>query len=134
MALAMRVISPCSGAALCPFAHGCSQFRLVGARLAELLRELLVIDARRLFLQAQLADPVTERLEFLLRREPGFLGRAQPACGLLLPVAGRRQRLLAGNPVFQPFLQLRPQRRVVDAGELGLKLVDLLRRATCLLK
>ena len=76
--------------------------RLVGARLAQLRGELLVVDLRRLLLQAQLADALAQRRDARLDLQPRLLELAQRAGRGLDRVARLGQRLLAADARSRP--------------------------------
>ena len=96
--------------------------RFVGAGLGELLRELLVVEPRRLLLQAQVADALAERRELLLATDPLLVGRPKPLRRLVLSSPSHRQALLALDPDPERFLECEPEPFVLQAGKLGFRL------------
>src|SRR6267378_1846145 len=95
----------------------------IGARLAKLLRKLLARDSRRLLLQPELRDAVAQRLELLLAGKPRLFGRTQSAGDFLLAASCSRQALLSRDPRRKSPLKFVAQRLVIQAAQLGLKLL-----------
>src|SRR5260221_11238347 len=84
---------------------------LVGASLAKLRRELLVVQRRGLFLQPQLALALAQRRELGFDLQPCLLDLAQRACGRLDRIARARERFLAGDARFDTGVQRLAHRR-----------------------
>ena len=99
-----------------------------------MLHKLLARDSRRLLLQPELRDAVTQRLELLLPGKSRLFGRAQSACDFFLAAAGSRQGLLSSDPRRKPALKLGPQRLVIQTGQLGLELLKASFGILCMLQ
>ena len=114
-----RAISACSAVGRSLAFGRLRKRRLVGARVGELLRELLHRQPRRLLLQPELAGPLAQGRKLLLAPEPLLVRGTKPLRGVVLPAAHRSELLLAVHARDQGRLQRHPQTLVLEPRKLG---------------
>ena len=93
-------------------------FLLIGAGFSELLRVLLLHQARFLLFQPDFAGTLTDRIEVLLYRESFLLGFAQRRFGRFQGIARRGQRLFLLRAHRNHLLEFGVERRFVQRAQL----------------